>query len=274
MDGKARARLIDRFKPTVLVCTPSYALYLGRVMQELGLDPAKSSIRTLLNGGEPSTGIPGTKNLIEGLWGAKIMEFYGCTEASPHCGGYSCPEAQTSDDAFLHLLDDIQIWETVNADSLQPSQPGESGLAVCTNLCSESSPQLRFLIGDYTTLDYAPCPCGRNHTRALGCFVGRADDLINLRGIKFLPSQIEEAVRSVPGIGDEFQITLSTRDDGMDIMTILVEHRDAGVAKLVSDEIRTRCELRCGVQVLAPDTLPKTEFKAKRVVDRRGTRSK
>lgn len=273
LDGKARARLIDRFKPTVLACTPSYALYLGRTMQDLGLDPAKSSVRMLLNGGEPSTGIPGTRKIIEDLWGAKIIEFYGCTEVSPHCGGYSCPQSNVSDETFLHLLEDIQIWETVDADTMQPTKPGERGLAVCTNLCSESSPQLRFLVGDYTRLDDSPCACGRNHLRAMGCFSGRADDLINLRGIKFLPSQIEEAVRAVDGIGDEFQINLSTRDDGMDIMTVIVEHSDARAGRAVADEIRTRCEVRCDVEVAAPNTLPKTEFKAKRVVDHRGAKS-
>ena len=93
-------------------------------------------------------------------------------------------------------------------DTRQPLPDGERGLTVCTNLNSESSPQLRFLVGDYTTLDRGRCACGRTHARALGSFAGRADDLINLRGIKMFPVQIEEAVRALPGIGDEFEIVL------------------------------------------------------------------
>ncbi|HWK13908.1 MAG TPA: AMP-binding protein [Rhizobiaceae bacterium] len=269
MDGKARAAAILRFKPTVLLCTPSYALYLARVMQEMGEDPAKTSVKWIITGGEPFSGVEGTLQRIQSLWGAMSLEFYGCTEASPHCGGYSCPEYQTGDEPFIHLMEDIQVWETVDPIDMKPVGEGERGLTVCTNLNSESSPQLRFLVGDYTRLSAEPCACGRNHLRAMGCMTGRADDLVNLRGIKFFPVQIEEAVRAVAGTGDEFQIRLRTLDDGMDVMTVLVEHADAGVAEEVSREIRSRCEIRCAVEVLAPGTLPKTEMKAKRVYDER-----
>jgi phenylacetate-CoA ligase len=270
MDGKARAGVVKRFKPTVLVCTPSYALYLGRTMQELGEDPAASSVRWIIAGGEPFSGIEGTLRRIQELWGATALEFYGCTEASPHCGGYSCPEYQTGPEPFIHLMEDIQVWETVDPDTLQPVAENARGLTVCTNLTSESSPQLRFLVGDYTRLSHAPCACGRNHVKALGCMTGRSDDLINLRGIKFFPVQIEDAVRAVAGTGDEFQIRLSTGDNGLDIMTVLVEHPDPAAGDRVSREIRSRCEVRCAVTVLAPNTLPKTEMKAKRVFDERG----
>jgi phenylacetate-CoA ligase len=269
MDGKARAGIIERFRPTVLVCTPSYALYLGRVMQEMGQDPAKTSVRTIVTGGEPFSGVKGTLERIQDLWGAKTLEFYGCTEASPHCGGYSCPEYQAGDEPFIHLMEDIQVWETVDPDSLAPVAENHRGLTVCTNLTSESSPQLRFLVGDYTRLSLEPCSCGRNHVRAMGCMTGRADDLVNLRGIKFFPVQVEEAVRAVPGTGDEFQIRLGTDDAGLDVMTVLVEHTETSAGERVADEIRSRCEIRCAVEVLAPDTLPKTEMKAKRVFDER-----
>ncbi|WP_461477023.1 phenylacetate--CoA ligase family protein [Pararhodobacter aggregans] len=269
MDGKARAHHIERFKPTVLVCTPSYALYLGRVMQDMGMDPAKSSVKWLVTGGEPFSGVEGTLERLQDLWGAKSLEFYGCTEVSPHCGGYSCPEYQEGDENFIHLMEDIQVWETVDPDTLTPVAEGARGLTVCTNLNSESSAQLRFLVGDYTRLSTEPCACGRNHVRAMGCMTGRSDDLINLRGIKFFPVQIEEAVRAVKGTGDEFQIKLVTQPDGLDVMTVLVEHKDPAAGEAVAREIRSRCEIRCAVEVLAPDTLPKTEMKAKRVNDQR-----
>jgi phenylacetate-CoA ligase len=165
------------------------------------------------------------------------------------------------------------VWELVDDATKQPVPDGDRGLTVCTSLNSESSPQLRFLVGDYTVFDRSPCACGRSHVRAVGSFTGRADDLINLRGIKFFPSQIEEAVRSVPGVGDEFEIVLATTADGLDVMSVKVEHPDharpAAIAAKVTGEIRTRCEVRAEADVLAPGSLPKTEFKARRVRDLR-----
>jgi phenylacetate-CoA ligase len=273
MDGKARGNIVARFAPTVIACTPSYALYLGRTMQTMGLDPAASAVETVIVGGEPALGIEATRERLAALWGARIVEFYGCTEASPHCGGYSCAESVTARGVSSHLMEDVQIWELVDPDTREAVPPGQRGLTVCTCLNSESSPQLRFLVGDYTTFDETACACGRTHVRALGAFTGRADDLIVLRGIKMFPAQVEQAVRAVAGVGDEFEIALSTRDDGLDVMTVRVEHpahaAPSGVAEQVANELRSRCEVRAEVEVLVPDTLPKTEFKAKRVRDDR-----
>ena len=274
MDAQARARVIERFKPTVIACTPSYALYLGRTMQGLGLDPGASAVQTLFVGGEPAMGIERTRERLADLWGGRVVEFYGCTEVSPHVGGYSCPASvRPGETTFTHLLEDVQIWELVDPDSLERVPEGARGLTVCTSLNSESSPQLRFLVGDYTVFDTQRCACGRSHVKAMGSFTGRADDLLNLRGIKFFPSQVEQAVRSIEGIGDEFEIVLSTDPGGLDVMSLRVEHPDhagaGGLADRVAAAVRSRCEIRLSVEVLAPDTLLKTEFKAKRVRDER-----
>jgi phenylacetate-CoA ligase len=270
MTAEARAMLVDRYRPTVLCCTPSYALHLGRVMAGRGLDPARSSVRTILVGGEPAAGIEGTRQRLEALWGARLVEFYGCTEVSPHCGGYSCPASDRGPGPVTtHLMEDVQVWELVDADGKRRVAEGSRGLTVCTSLNSESSPQLRFLVGDYSVLTSEQCACGRTHVRAVGAFAGRADELINLRGIKMYPVELEAAVRAVPGIGDEYEIVLATTADGLDVMTARVEHADAAVAEQVAREIRARCEVRCAVEVLAPGTLPKTEFKARRIRDTR-----
>jgi len=276
MDGRMRAGMIERFRPTVLCCTPSYALYMGRTLQDMGLDPAATSVTKLFCGGEPALAIGPTRDKLQDLWGARLVEFYGCTEAAPQAGGYTCEATGRNGEYFLHLMEDVQIWETVDPETMTPTAPGARGLSVCTNLVSESSPQLRFLVGDFTTLNHQTCACGRSHARAMGCFAGRADDLINLRGIKFFPTQIEKAVRAIPGVGDEFQIILSSREkDGMDIMKVVVEHADhdpgSALAQQVAYALRTEIEIRTGVEVVAPDTLPKTEFKAKRVTDERVT---
>jgi len=274
MDGAMRASVIHRYKPTILCCTPSYALYIGRVMQGIGLDPAASSINKLFCAGEPSMAIRSTREKLEDLWSARLVEFYGCTEAAPQAGGYTCSATGGHDGYFLHLMEDVQIWETVDTNTLEPTLPGERGLSVCTNLISESSPQLRFLVGDFTTLNIDTCACGRGHIRAMGCFAGRADDLIILRGIKFFPTQIEKTVRAFPELGDEFEILLTNRkEDGMDVMKVVVEHPDHGPTSSLVEQlvnaIRLEIEVRCDVEVVVPGTLRKTEFKANRVTDKR-----
>ena len=142
---------------------------------------------------------------------------------SPHAGGYSCSHAEVSEEVVAtHLMEDIQIWELVDPDSLEPVEEGKQGLTVCTSLNSESSPQLRFNVGDYTTFSTKPCDCGRTHVRAMGSFAGRADDLINLRGIKMYPTQLEQAIRTIPDIGDEYEVVIDTDKAGMDTMTCLL----------------------------------------------------
>ena len=271
LDAKARAGMIARFKPTAIACTVSYALYLGRALQELGLDPAASSIDKLFIAGEPGAAIPHTRERLQDLWGARVVEFYGCTEAAPHVGGYSCPAAEAPGrPVATHLMEDVQVWELVDPDTHRPVADGERGLTVCTNLATEASPQLRFLVGDYAVFDRRPCACGRTHVRALGGFAGRADDLVNLRGVKMYPAQLEQAVRAVPGVGDEYEIVITAHDDGLDRMTVRVEHADGAIGAQVAASVRTHCEVRVDVEVLARGTLPRTEFKAKRIRDLRG----
>jgi phenylacetate-CoA ligase len=258
----------------VLATLPSQLLRIGRTMQAMGEDPRKSSITRLFTGGEPAGGIDATRERLEDMWDAELVEFYGCTEASPHSGGYSCTHRIRDDGAWqTHLMEDFQVWELIDPDTKARLPVGERGITVCTNMNSESSSQLRFVVGDYTTLDDTQCACGRTHVRAIGGFQGRADDLINLRGIKFYPSVIEEGVRSVTGVGDEYQVILETNKDGIDTMTIKVEHAEHAnpdsVVAAVQNAVTSRIEVRVDVDVLAPDTFEKTEFKAKRITDTR-----
>ena len=277
LDTRMRARFIDQYRPTILACTPSYALFLASVMGELGLDPAASSVRFVFCAGEPGFGVPATRYRIEAAWGATMHEFYGCTEAAPAGAAYTCDEVAAEKDGPVstHLLEDCGIWETVDPETYEAVPPGVPGLTVVTNLVSEASPQLRFLVGDSTTFTDAPCSCGRTHMRAVGGFHGRADDMLNIRGVTIFPSAIEDAVRRVPHAGTEFQIEV-TVERSLDVLTVRVEP-DAGitddrfpeVASLVESEVVSRCELRPVVEVVPVGTLPRTEFKAKRVVDRR-----
>lgn len=276
LDSRTRARFIDDYKPTILCCTPTYALYLAEVMREANLDPARSSVKFLFCAGEPGFGIPATRAMLEQTWQAELHEFYGCTEASPAAGGYTCREAAANKgSAMTHLMEDAQIWEIVDSSTLAPAREHELGLSVVTDLSSEASPQIRFLVGDVGRLTIDPCPCGRTHAQAPGGFVGRVDDMLNVRGITVFPSSIEDAIRRTRGVGAEFQISVSTRRN-LDVLTIRVEPDAALDAATYSDlrytiesEIIARCELRPEVVVVPRGSLPRMEFKAKRVQDLR-----
>ncbi len=268
-----RLQMIDLYRPTLLAATPSYALHLAIAMREAGHDPAASSIAKVICGGEPASGIAATRARIERAWNAELHDVYGCTEAVPAGWAFTCREGLGADPVATHVQEDLQIWELVDPESLQPVAPGDRGLTVVTNLSTEGSPQLRFLIGDFTTFDYSRCVCGRTFARARGGFQGRADDMLNIRGLKLFPSVIEEVVRRFDALGDEFQIVLET-EGVLDSFTIVAETRAAagdqtGLAERIATEVIRLCELRPRVRLTAPGTLPKTEFKARRVIDRR-----
>ena len=277
LDSKRRAYFIDTFRPTVLVATPSYCLFLGSVMQEMGYDPASSSIRLIVSGGEPGVCIPSTKRRIESLWGAALHEMYGCTEASPSAGGCLCHAEVSNERPSTHLLEDCQIWETVDPDTFEPVPPGQRGLTVATNLISEGSPQLRFLVGDFATFTEERCACGMTHVRAIGGFQGRADDMLNIRGLTVFPSAVEEVVRHIDELGDEFEVVVYQEQD-LDCLRIVAEPRvelsvtqQAALAEKIESEIRAKIGLRPEIELRAPGSLPKTELKARRLRDLRPT---
>lgn len=274
LSSAMRARLIDTARPTILAATPSYALYLATLMRDMGIDPATSSVQQLFCAGEPALSVPATRARLEQVWGAQLHEFYGCTEAAPTAGAFTCAEITADKDSTvsMHFADDTHIWEVIDPATAAPVADGGRGISVVTNLLSEASPQLRFVVGDYTTLTRERCGCGRTHTRALGGFQGRADDMLNVRGVTLFPSSVEDAVRSVTGVGDEFTIEITT-DNELDVLTVRVEAMpgtdEALLAAAVERAVRSRCELRPVIEVLAHGTLPPTQRKARRVTDLR-----
>ena len=129
---------------------------------EGGLDPAESSVRLMLVGGEPGTGVKNTRDRLQGLWGATMAEFYGCTGKTVlTAAGTLVPRPRTSDGTIsTHLVEDIQIWELVDPDVMKLLKEGERGLTVCTNLRIRVL-TLRFLVGDYT-FNKERCDCGED----------------------------------------------------------------------------------------------------------------
>jgi len=276
LDSSLRARFVDTFRPTILACTPSYALYLADVMRDCGYEPAESSIRYLFCAGEPGFSVPAVRERLQSIWQAELHEFYGCTEAAPSAGGHSCAAvAGDPGEVSTHLIDDAHIWEVVGPETLEPVPDGERGISVVTNLLSESSPQLRFVVGDYTRLTRERCACGRTSTRAVGGFAGRADDMLNIRGVTLFPSVLDNVVRGVAEAGAEYEVVI-TAPRGLDEVTLRIEgvpglsvERHEGLRDAVGRAVRMHTELRAEVEVLEHGTLPRTQIKARRVRDER-----
>lgn len=275
LDTTRRAMFINTFQPTLLCATPSYAFYLGNKMLEMGEHPQESTINKLLVGGEPGASVPATKHRLEALWGAQAFEFYGTTEVAPTPGGYMCDVGSSTEPYGLHFMEDIHIVELVDPDTFEPVPEGQRGLSVATNLFSEAAPLIRFVIGDFGQFTTDPCACGRTHLRAPGGFKGRADDLLNIRGVTVFPLAIEEVVRGMDKLGDEFRIRV-TNERGLDELTVQVETREAvspGEQESLKEEIvqrlRAVIEVRPQVEIVPPDTIPRPEFKASRIHDQR-----
>jgi phenylacetate-CoA ligase len=275
LDTARRATFINMFQPTLLCATPSYAFYLGNKMLDMGQDPKASSVNKLLVGGEPGASVPATKHRLEALWEAQVFEFYGTTEVAPTPGGYMCRVGSSQQPHGIHLMEDIHIVELIDPETFEPVPEGQRGLSVATNLFSEAAPLLRFVIGDFGQFTTEPCACGRTHLRAIGGFKGRADDLLNIRGVTVFPVAIEEVVRGTPALGDEFLIYI-TNDTGLDELTVQVETEaplDAAATSQVKadliQQLRAVIEIRPHVDIVPPGTIPRPEFKASRIRDQR-----
>jgi phenylacetate-CoA ligase len=275
LDTARRATFINMFQPTLLCATPSYAFYLGNKMLDMGQDPKASSVNKLLVGGEPGASVPATKHRLEALWEAQVFEFYGTTEVAPTPGGYMCRVGSSQQPHGIHLMEDIHIVELIDPETFEPVPEGQRGLSVATNLFSEAAPLLRFVIGDFGQFTTEPCACGRTHLRAIGGFKGRADDLLNIRGVTVFPVAIEEVVRGTPALGDEFLIYI-TNDTGLDELTVRVETEaplDAAATSQVKadliQQLRAVIEIRPHVDIVPPGTIPRPEFKASRIRDQR-----
>lgn len=278
MDTKRRATFIHHYRPTVLIGTPSYMLYLSETMQELGYDPAGAGVKFLLTGGEAGPCILATKARMEGAWGgATVVDNYGTTEVAPAPLAYTCQvETRQHDHSMnMHLTEDMYIPEVLDPETWEPVAPGHRGVMVATNLWSESQPFLRYVVGDYLSITTEPCACGRTHARALGGFAGRPDDMVKVRGVVLFPSTIESLVRVLPELTNEFMMVLSSAG-GMDDLTIQVEaaravpeQRFPELRQLLEESARTNLGLRTTVEVLSFGSLPRTEFKARRIRDLR-----
>jgi len=257
-------------KPTVFYGTPSYSLFIAQKAKEKGIDPAKDfNFRILFFSGEPGAGIPSTKKRIEETYGGICVDTGSTAEMAPWMTNGECECRQG-----MHLWQDIVYAELVDPVTKKRVPYGKEGVTIYTHLERTSQPMIRFWGGDISMWVNHPCPCGRTYPRLPKGIYGRADDMFIVRGENIYPSAIEDVIRGIKGFGDEYQIII-TRERTMDELIVQAEYAkdvDPAVISQLKEkleaELKTR-GLRTIVQMVPPDTLGRTEFKAKRVIDKR-----
>ncbi|NNM71605.1 phenylacetate--CoA ligase family protein [Enterovirga aerilata] len=263
-DTARQISTIFEYGTTVLCGTPSFIVHLGEEIEKRGLSPATSKVRAIMVGGEPGASVPATRKRIQDLWDARCYDFYGCLEFQPIAG--EC-EAQSGP----HIAEDFVCAEIVDPDTKAPVPDGTPGVLVVTHLDKQAGPLVRWWTGDIVVRDRSRCGCGRTHARLVGGVHGRADDMLIVRGVNVFPSAVEDVVRAIPGLGDEYQIVVdrSVRDDATGFLKgirLRVEGSDPALPARLAEAIKQRLSIRAEIELLPPGSLERTTHKAKRLV--------
>jgi phenylacetate-CoA ligase len=266
MRSGARARAILDNQVTVLCATPTYAIHLAQAAASEGIDLSPSKVRRILVAGEPGGAIPATRALIESLWpGARVADHHGMTETGPV--SYECPRRP----GVLHILEDAYLPEVIDPLTNAPTPPGETGELLLTTLLRTGSPLLRYRTRDIVKRA-APdrCECGSLELALEGGILGRADDMVIVRGVNLYPSAVENVLRACGGIA-EFRVEVSGRRTLTELrIDIEPEPREDPVelARRAAGALQNAFSLRIAVAPVEPGALPRFELKAKRWVRR------
>ncbi|WP_406658323.1 phenylacetate--CoA ligase [Methanolobus sp. ZRKC2] len=260
--------MID-FGVTALHCTPSYALYLAETAQEMDIVD-KLSLRVGCFGAEPWSA--NTRKQLESALNIKAYDSYGLSELMGPGVAFEC-EHQDG----LHLWSDHFLVEVLDEEGEQVAE-GEKGELVLTSLTKEALPIIRYRTGDITRLLESECGCGRTTTR-ISRLLGRADDMLIVRGINVFPSQVEDVIAKVPEVTEHFQVLLDRNQKMLDELTVKVELEEnaftgelkdlASVKRHVENELKSVLNIRTNVELVEKGTIPRTEGKSKKVIDRR-----
>lgn len=266
--SERQLKLMDYYKTTFISGVASYVVRLGQVAKQIGLDPAKLSVRNGLFGAEMFS--PGLKKRIMNTWEMDVHDIYGLTEM---CG----PGVSTDCDQHdgLHLWEDHFLVEIIDPITLEPVEAEEEGELVLTTLTKTGMPIIRYRTRDITKLyDQTPCECGRTHVKH-STIKGRSDDMIIIRGTNMYPGQIESALMKNPLVGGNWQMKLFTEND-IDHVKVEVESKQRlsqieteELERALQSEIKNVIVFTPKVEVLPPNTIIQEGLKAKRVIDNR-----
>jgi phenylacetate-CoA ligase len=262
--------IMQDYRSTVLVCTPSYAITLASRLEQMGIDPKSLSLKVGLFGAEPWS--EGMRKEIESRLFISATDNYGLSEIiGPGVAGeceYKCG---------MHIFEDNFIAEIIDPETGKVLPRGSVGELVLTTLTKEAFPMIRYRTRDITSLDYEKCSCGRTMVR-MRKTMGRSDDMLIIKGVNVFPSQIEEILFAIEGCAPHYQLVVE-REEDMDILEVRIEvteniffdemKKQKAFVEEVERRIFSVLGVGASVKLVEPSSLPRHEGKAARVVDRR-----
>ncbi len=262
--------LMQDLGSTAIACTPSYFLYINEVAQKMGVSIRDDTkLKAGIFGAEPWS--EETRRRIEDSTGIKAYDIFGTSEMS----GPLFTECHLQNG--IHIWADLFLIEVIDPKTGVRVEDGERGELVVTTLDKWAFPLIRYRTGDITILNNELCECGRTHPRIMR-ILGRTDDMIIVRGINVFPSQVESVLMRTPEIGDNYQIIVD-RKGPLDVMTVKVEVTEStfsdkiadlmSLSKAVSKQLKNVLNIMAEVELVEPGTIPRSEGKAQRVIDRR-----
>jgi phenylacetate-CoA ligase len=270
-NSKRQIQLMMDFATTAIHVIPSYALHLSIVFTELKVDPRKDTkVKIAFLGAEPHT--EKMRKKIEEIYGYKAFNSYGLSEMNGPGVAFECPYQEG-----MHIWEDSFLVEIIDPNTLQPVADGVEGELVMTTLQREGMPLIRYRTKDLTRIIPEPCACGRTHRR-IERIKGRTDDMLIIKGSNIFPMQIEKKLMEISGVGTNFLIILD-REGFNDSLTVKVEvnkkdfsgdmqQLDA-LRKKIVEELKSEILVTPKVDLVEPDSIPKGEGKAVRVIDNR-----
>ena len=262
-NSKRQIKFITDFKTTALHAIPSYAIRLAEVIQEEGIDPTSTSLKTLVIGAEPHTDEQRKK--IERMLGVKAYNSFGMTEMNGPGVAFECQEQNG-----MHFWEDCYLVEIIDPET------GEIGELVLTTLDREMMPLLRYRTRDLTRILPGECPCGRTHLR-IDRIKGRSDDMFIIKGVNIFPMQVEKILVQFPQLGSNYLITLETVNN-QDEMIVEVELSDLStdnyielekIRKEITRQLKDEILVTPKLKLVKKGSLPQSEGKAVRVKDLR-----
>jgi phenylacetate-CoA ligase len=267
---KKQLQLMVDFGSTVIACTPSYAAFLGESIEKEGISKSDIKLKAGIFGAEPWT--EEMRVQIEKLLGLKAYDIYGLSEVIGPGVSMECEHQCGS-----HIFEDHFYPEIIDPNTLEVLPYGELGELVFTTVTKEAMPLLRYRTRDLTRLHVDKCSCGRTMVRMEKC-LGRSDDMLIIRGVNVFPSQVESVLLEMSETSPHYQLIVS-RENNLDNLEIRVEVDDQfwsdeikvleGLKKKISHNISSLLGLSATIKLVEPNTIERSEGKAKRVIDNR-----
>jgi phenylacetate-CoA ligase len=267
---KRQIKFMKDLRTTVVHATPSYLLHVHSKLAEEGVSPSDLALRKAMVGAEPHS--EEIRLRIEGLFGIDVYNSYGLSECNGPGVAFEC-EAKRG----MHVWEDAYILETIDPSTQESLRDGEPGELVFTTLRREATPLLRYRTRDLSMVYDDACGCGRTHRR-IARIKGRSDDMLIVNGVNVYPSQIEEVLMKMPGVGTNYQIVIS-KNGALDHLVVKTEVTPAifsddardlnALRRRIVDNLRASIAIGGEVELHEPGVLPVSEGKAVRVIDTR-----